>query len=157
MQLLADPQYLRDVGLERSATEFVTCAVGISGVYNIVRMANTAFYGALVATPAFGERVDQWREASVTSALVKQSAASPLVHMPVLLLTANDDFHFGDDAAELASWLIAAGNARVERHVVAPRNHFTILGAITASGAAGSSGTDAAMAHITTFIDRHVY
>lgn len=48
MQLLADPQYLRAVGMETDVSAFVKGAVGISGVYNIVRIANTAFYGSFV-------------------------------------------------------------------------------------------------------------
>lgn len=48
MLLLADPQYLRAAGVEEDANSFVRGAVGISGVYNIVRLANTPFYGALV-------------------------------------------------------------------------------------------------------------
>lgn len=60
--------------------------------------------------PAFGERVDQWREASIISTLTKEGHSSPLVTTPLLLLTAEDDFHFGEDAQELEKWLVAAGH-----------------------------------------------
>lgn len=48
MQVLADPQYLRAAGLDKPVESVVKAAVGISGVYNIVRIANTAVYGELV-------------------------------------------------------------------------------------------------------------
>lgn len=64
------------------------------------------------ATPTFGERADQWREASVTSAVTKEGRKSPLARTPLLLLTAEDDFHFNEDADELATWLRAAGSVR---------------------------------------------
>lgn len=51
MQVLADPQFMRDAGLNRTVAEVVKAAVGISGVYNIVRIANTAIYGDLVVRP----------------------------------------------------------------------------------------------------------
>ncbi|TYZ59286.1 hypothetical protein PybrP1_006562 [[Pythium] brassicae (nom. inval.)] len=148
--LLADPQFLRAAGVEDDASAFVRGAVGISGVYNIVRLANAPFYGALVATPAFGERADQWREASVTSALTKERGKSPLTRTPLLLLTAEDDFHFGEDADELEKWLRAAGSSRVERKVIAKRNHFSILRELTENSA------DEAMQHISQFIQRVV-
>lgn len=56
MQLLADPQYLRLVGMETDVNAIVKCAVGISGVYNIVRIANTAFYGSLVVSSIIQRR-----------------------------------------------------------------------------------------------------
>jgi acetyl esterase/lipase len=48
MQVLADPQFLRGAGLDKPVEAVVKAAVGISGVYNIVRIANTAVYGELV-------------------------------------------------------------------------------------------------------------
>ncbi|KAF1334700.1 Carbohydrate esterase, partial [Globisporangium splendens] len=142
MQLLADPQFLRRVGADEDVSTFVKGAVGISGVYNIVRMANASFYGSLVTTPAFGERVNQWREASIITALTKEGSKSPLVEIPLLLLTAEEDFHFSEDAQELETWLVAAGH----RKVISKRNHFTILRDLTAHR------DDDAMQEITKFI-----
>uniref|UniRef100_K3WGF2 BD-FAE-like domain-containing protein n=1 Tax=Globisporangium ultimum (strain ATCC 200006 / CBS 805.95 / DAOM BR144) TaxID=431595 RepID=K3WGF2_GLOUD len=146
MQLLADPQFLRQVGVDEDVSTFVKGAVGISGVYNIVRMANASFYGSLVTTPAFGERVDQWREASVITALTKERDKSPLVKIPLLLLTAEEDFHFSEDAQELETWLVAAGHKSIQRKVIPKRNHFTILRDLTAHR------DDNAMQEITKFI-----
>ncbi|RLN88986.1 hypothetical protein BBJ28_00023026 [Nothophytophthora sp. Chile5] len=110
MQVLADPQYLRDAGLPKRADTFVKGAVGISGVYNIVRIANTAFYGSLVVNPAFGERVEQWREASIASTVTTVGPSSPLANIPLMLVNAQEDFHLQEDAQELEKWLVAAGN-----------------------------------------------
>ncbi|RLN97009.1 hypothetical protein BBJ28_00016629, partial [Nothophytophthora sp. Chile5] len=112
MQILADPQYLRDAGLTKRADTFVKGAVGISGVYNIVRIANTAFYGSLVVNPAFGERVEQWREASIASTVTKVGPSSSLANIPLMLVNAQEDFHLQEDAQELEKWLVAAGNVR---------------------------------------------
>lgn len=48
MQVLADPRLLRDAGLDRPVEQVVKAAVGISGVYNVVRTANATVYGELV-------------------------------------------------------------------------------------------------------------
>jgi hypothetical protein len=47
MQVLADPQYLAQVGVDPAIVKGV---VGISGVYNVVRLANAPFYGPLTVT-----------------------------------------------------------------------------------------------------------
>lgn len=59
--------------------------------------------------------MNQWREASIISALTKEGKTSPLVRTPLLLLTAEEDFHFGEDAQELERWLVAAGNVSALR------------------------------------------
>lgn len=92
-------------------------------------------------TPAFGERVDQWREASIISALTKEGKSSPLVRTPLLLLTAEEDFHFGEDAQELEKWLIAAGHVSVLLLIVTCGFHVddhshTVMCYATAIGAA---------------------
>ncbi|KAF1775578.1 hypothetical protein PC129_g4968 [Phytophthora cactorum] len=127
MQILADPQYLAATGMEQPVHTFVKGAVGISGVYNIVRLANTSFYGTLVTSPPFGERVEQWREASIGMTVARVGATSPFAKMPLLLVNAEEDFHFHEDAEELERWLIAAGNTSIQRHVVPNCNHFTIV------------------------------
>lgn len=49
MQLLSDPLYLAEAGMtEEQVSKSIKGAVGISGVYNIVRVANTAVFGSLV-------------------------------------------------------------------------------------------------------------
>lgn len=49
MQLLSNPQYLADAGMTKEqVAKSIKGAVGISGVYNIVRVANTAVFGSLV-------------------------------------------------------------------------------------------------------------
>ncbi|TMW56418.1 hypothetical protein Poli38472_006428 [Pythium oligandrum] len=48
MQLLANPDYLRECGVDEPVSRVVRGAVGISGVYNVVRIANASFYGPLV-------------------------------------------------------------------------------------------------------------
>lgn len=127
MQLTADPQYLAAAGMEKSVGTFVKGVVGISGVYNIVRLANTSFYGTFVANPPFGERVEQWREASIGMTVTRVGSTSPLAKMPLLLVNAHDDFHFQDDSQELERWLNAAGNTSINRHVIPNCNHFTII------------------------------
>ncbi|OWZ21488.1 Carbohydrate esterase [Phytophthora megakarya] len=127
LQILADPQYLATAGMDKSVDTFVKGAVGISGVYNIVRLANTSFYGSLVTTPPFGERVEQWREASIGMTVTRAGATSPLVKMPLLLVNAQEDFHFQEDSLELERWLTAAGNASIQRHLIPNCNHFTIV------------------------------
>jgi alpha-beta hydrolase superfamily lysophospholipase len=112
MQILADPQYLAAAGMDKPVDTFVKGAVGISGVYNIVRLANTSFYGTLVTNPPFGERVEQWREASIGMTATRVGSTSPLTKMPLLLVNAQEDFHFQEDAQELERWLAAAGNVR---------------------------------------------
>lgn len=112
MHILADPQFLQAAGMEQPVDTFVKGAVGISGVYNIVRLANTSFYGTLVTNPPFGERVEQWREASIGMTVTRVGPNSPLAKMPLLLVNAQEDFHFQEDAQELERWLSAAGNVR---------------------------------------------
>ncbi|KAG2834957.1 hypothetical protein PC111_g5619 [Phytophthora cactorum] len=103
MQILADPQYLAATGMEQPVHTFVKGAVGISGVYNI------------------------WREASIGMTVARVGATSPFAKMPLLLVNAEEDFHFHEDAEELERWLIAAGNTSIQRHVVPNCNHFTIV------------------------------
>ncbi|KAG6609500.1 Carbohydrate esterase [Phytophthora cinnamomi] len=106
MQILADPQYLKEAGLEQPVDTFVRGAVGISGVYNIV---------------------EQWREASIGMTVTRIGSTSPLIKMPLLLVNAQEDFHFQEDAQELERWLGAAGNTSIQRHVMPNCNHFTIV------------------------------
>ncbi|TDH65484.1 hypothetical protein CCR75_003916 [Bremia lactucae] len=127
MQILADPQYLAAVGLEQPVHTFVKGCVGISGAYNIVRLANTSFYGKFITNPPFGERVEQWRDASIGPTLLKIGESSPLTRMPLLLLTAQEDYHFQEDAQEIERWLTAVGNTSIKRHVIPHCNHFSIV------------------------------
>jgi hypothetical protein len=60
--------------------------------------------------PVFGERVDQWREGSITTVLTRQGEKSPLYRTPTLLLNAEDDAHLAEDAQELKTWLEEGGN-----------------------------------------------
>ncbi|KAG7398165.1 hypothetical protein PHYBOEH_011574 [Phytophthora boehmeriae] len=148
MQLLADPEYLQAAGTKDSIGTFVRGAVGISGVYNIVRLANTSFYGSFVTSPPFGERVELWREASIGSTTTRVGSTSPLNRMPLLLVNAQEDFHFQEDAQELERWLVAAGNARIQRHVVPDCNHFTIIQNL----AEGNPAVDPTMKLIKVFV-----
>ncbi|KAH7474677.1 hypothetical protein PRIC1_013193 [Phytophthora ramorum] len=125
-QILADPQYLKAAGIEQPIDTFVRGAVGISGVYNIVRLANTS-YGTLVTSPPFGDRVEQLREASIGMTVTRVGSTSPLTKMPLLLVNAQEDFHFQEDAHELERWLASAGNTSIQRHIVPNCNHFTIV------------------------------
>ncbi|CEG35628.1 para-nitrobenzyl esterase [Plasmopara halstedii] len=127
MQFLADPQFLTAAGLEKPIHTLVKGAVGISGVYNIVRLANTSFYGALATNPPFGDRVEQLREASIGRIITRVGAVSPLARMQLLLMNAEEDFHFHEDTEELKQWLDAAGNTSVQRHVIHNCNHFNII------------------------------
>ncbi|GMF44599.1 unnamed protein product [Phytophthora fragariaefolia] len=133
MQILADPQYLKTAGLEQPVDAFVKGAVGISGVYNIVRLANASFYGSLVTTPPFGERVEQWREASVAMTVTRVGPTSPLSKMPLQLINAQEDFHFQDDTQELERWLVAAGNVRVQSAALFAASTMTDAAAFTTS------------------------
>ena len=53
LTLLSDGQYLREVGMEGAVGTRIRGVVGISGVYNIVRIANAALYGSLVVSTIF--------------------------------------------------------------------------------------------------------
>lgn len=58
MQLLSNPQYLADAGMaQEQVSKSIKGAVGISGVYNIVRVANTAVFGSLVVRDSRTQRV----------------------------------------------------------------------------------------------------
>lgn len=127
MQIIADPQYLAATGLEQPIHTYVKGAVGISGVYNIVRLANTSFYGTFVTNPPFGKFVEQLREASLGMTVTRVGAASPLARMPLLLINAQEDFHFHEDTKELKQWLNVAGNTSIQCHVIPKCNHFTII------------------------------
>ncbi|CAI5703152.1 unnamed protein product [Peronospora effusa] len=134
MQLLADPQYLTAAGMKQPVDTFVRGAVGISGVYNIVRLANALFYGPFVTNPSFGERVEQWREASIGMTVARIGSTSPLIRMPLLLVNAQEDFHFQEDTLELERWLLAAGNTSIRRHTVSDCNHFSIVQHLAGKG-----------------------
>ncbi|KAI9914412.1 hypothetical protein PsorP6_008356 [Peronosclerospora sorghi] len=127
MQVLADPQYLVAAGMNQSTHTFVKGAVGLSGVYNIVRLANTAFYGPVVTIPPFGNRVEQWRNASIAMTVLRVGSISPILKIPLLLLNARDDLHLVDDSKELTRWLIEAGSTNIQRHVITNCNHFSII------------------------------
>ncbi|DBA04054.1 TPA: hypothetical protein N0F65_009401 [Lagenidium giganteum] len=149
MNALADPQYLTEAGLDAATTRrIVRGVVGVSGVYNIVRLANAPLYGSMVVSPVFGDAVHAWREASITAVLTKQGSQSLLLHIPMLLLNAEDDFHLADDANELIAWLQHAGSVAPTHVSIAGRNHFTILGNLTEQGT-----KDEAMQHVVAFME----
>jgi hypothetical protein len=50
MDLLSNPSYLEEEGILNLAQASIRGIVGISGVYNIVRMANAPIYGSLVVS-----------------------------------------------------------------------------------------------------------
>ncbi|CAI5726499.1 unnamed protein product [Hyaloperonospora brassicae] len=149
MLIVADPDYLQAAGLKQPVDAVVKGAVGISGVYNIVRLANAPFFGSLVAEPPFGDRVEHWRQASIMTTVTRVGSTSPLAKMPLLLVNAQDDFHFQQDAQELAHWLMAEGkNPNVQRHVVANCNHFSIIQQL----AHDESNSNATMQLLETFL-----
>ena len=55
--------------------------------------------------PAFGNRADTWRLASLLSVLAKYGDICPLVQIPTLLINAKDDFHLQKDSEELLQWI----------------------------------------------------
>lgn len=152
MTVLADPQFLDHVGISTAQTRaMVKGIVGISGVYNIVRVANAPWYGQLVVNPVFGSDVSAWRKASIVSILTREGEHSPLRSIPIQLLNAQEDFHLHEDSRELQMWLSATGAKKPEHIVVPSRNHFSIIGQIASDGV-----EDLAVHHILAFVDRCV-
>lgn len=47
MQVLSNPLFLNECGLDVGVNTIVKGVVGISGVYNVVRLANAHIYGPL--------------------------------------------------------------------------------------------------------------
>ncbi|OQR81601.1 hypothetical protein THRCLA_11581 [Thraustotheca clavata] len=118
--------------------------VGISGVYNIVRMANASMYGGMVIKPVFGGNAGTWREASIMQPNVKVRQLCP-----ILLLNASDDFHLQEDSQELQNWFKDQGHVDVDHYVVNDTNHLSIIASI--SSKKDSKTTD----HIVNFIKRN--
>ncbi|CAK4107112.1 unnamed protein product [Aphanomyces euteiches] len=101
--------------------------IGISGVYNILRLSQASIFGSLVLDPAFGENVKSWREASVM-----QPTCPATTDLPVLLMHASEDFHFHEDALELKTWLETNGYAHVNVKEIPDCNHLSIIGNVNA-------------------------
>nr|CCA24569.1 carbohydrate esterase putative [Albugo laibachii Nc14] len=121
---VAEATVFREMDLQSSS---IRALIGISGVYNIARMANVTFYGSLVIPPAFGNRADTWRLASLLSVLAKYGDICPLVQIPTLLINAKDDFHLQKDSEELLQWIRKYGTSHCRSEVIDQCNHFSIL------------------------------
>ncbi|KAL0592581.1 hypothetical protein ABG067_000145 [Albugo candida] len=121
---VAEATVFQEMALQISSIKAI---VGISGVYNIARMANVPFYGSLVIPPAFGHRADTWRVASLLSVLAKHRDSCPLVHIPTLLINAKDDFHLQKDSEELLGWIRKYATSHCRSEVIDQCNHFSIL------------------------------
>ena len=80
--------------------------------------AKNSCYHCDQVNPVFGERVEEWRKASITSVLAKEGDQSPILKIPILFMNAEDDFHLAEDAVEVRRWLESAGHVRPA--VVAP-------------------------------------
>ncbi|KAF0682864.1 Aste57867_25051 [Aphanomyces stellatus] len=98
--------------------------VGISGVYNILRLSHATIFGSMVLDPVFGSTVQRWREASV----MQPDCPARHTDTSILLLHAEDDFHLDEDATELQAWLEAHEYTRVRRQVIPACNHLSIVG-----------------------------
>ncbi|RHY07666.1 hypothetical protein DYB37_006509 [Aphanomyces astaci] len=101
--------------------------VGISGVYNIVRLSTASIFGSMALDPVFGHGVQVRRESSVMQPSVA-SLGSMKKDLPMLLLYAQDDFHLDEDAIELKAWLNSLGFTHVACEEIPGTNHFTIIG-----------------------------
>lgn len=100
--------------------KLVRCAIGISGVYNVVRLANASFYGSFAVKPVFGTKFQTYRRASIAHRC--QRDACLLSDISVLLLTASSELHhFTKDADELNEQLPHSN------HVIVPDTyHWSI-------------------------------
>ncbi|KAF0776078.1 hypothetical protein AaE_000223 [Aphanomyces astaci] len=106
--------------------------VGISGVYNIVRLSTASIFGSMALDPVFGHGVQVRRESSVMQPSVA-SLGSMKKDLPMLLLYAKDDFHLDEDAIELKAWLNSLGFTHVACEEIPGTNHFTIIGNVNAN------------------------
>lgn len=161
------PRWLAEAGMEEPLESVVSGVIGLCGVYNLPRLANTPLSPYLVE-PAFGADPAHWRQASVTH---QCGPASPLRQVPLLLVNAAEDFNLeqdaeelecrlrlpdepsydaGDEAADFAAARPDPGSPRqtIERHVVAPSNHVTLIGAV-------GQPEDHTTELIVDFIERH--
>jgi len=88
--------------------------IGLSGVYNIPRLATSPF-GETLINPTFGKQLSLWKEVSPVHKVglgydkqhIKSSNYTFLPtgitngHIPILLLNAEEDFHLDQDSEEL--------------------------------------------------------
>lgn len=104
---------------------------GISGVYNIQRLAAHPAAQATLVKPVFGADPAVWRDASpVTYAVGHRSR---LRRMPILLANAAADFHLQKDSDELAAALDQGrgpGQPPCTQVHVGGANHLSIVGTI---------------------------
>lgn len=137
MLAAAQPRWLREARCPDPVSS-IRGVVGISGIFNLVRLAQTPL-GPYLVEPVFGDDPTEWREASPAH---YTGPHSPLCDIPLLLLNAASDFHLEQDAEELDTRLQASASENAEastqatqrpcirRHIVPDRNHASIIAAV---------------------------
>ncbi|ETW05947.1 hypothetical protein H310_03581 [Aphanomyces invadans] len=121
-----------DDGIDFPNCPQLTGVIGISGVYNIVRLSTASIFGSMALDPVFGVGVQARREASVLQPFAGGSRRlGTKAHLPILLLYAQDDFHLDDDALEVKAWLDSVGFTNVTSQEIPRVNHFSIIGNVT--------------------------
>ncbi|CAM9233786.1 unnamed protein product, partial [Choristocarpus tenellus] len=105
---LAEKRWLdEEGGLTSTRYHPISAFVGISGIYDVPRMAANTI-GRMLACAAFGDDKQAWEAASPLHRAIVVTTECPLTNIPVLLLTASSDFHLHNDAEGLVSMLKGA-------------------------------------------------
>ena len=151
--VLSDPQYLRMAMQERALDydlirKVLRGYVGISGVYNLRRLAMSPL-AAVTIGPAFRgkEDCDVTLDASPVQVLLhahnsiqkdhenNEHSLPSLVSVPLLLLNAESDFHLAQDTLELLTALnhfsvsVPADELPARQSIIVPNsNHLSIMG-----------------------------
>lgn len=141
--VLSDPQYLHMAMNERNLEhemiqDILKGFIGISGVYNLRRLAMSPF-AAVTVGPAFQgkQESDVTLDASPVQVLIKAAQDShipPLATVPILLMNAESDFHLAQDTSELLTALDRFSMSLLgeeflvrQSEVIPGRNHFSIM------------------------------
>lgn len=145
--VLSDPQYLHKAMAERNLDHalirrFLKGFIGISGVYNLRRLAMSPL-AAVTVVPAFGQGKqdgsDVTLDASPVQVLLQTQNSNldrslpHLATIPVLLLNADSDFHLAQDTADLLVALdsLSTGTRDSQERLalaIPNRNHLSIMG-----------------------------
>lgn len=113
-------------------------AVGISGPYDIVRLAQASnLWSPMVVGPVFGNSSERWREASPNYAFTDDDDDQDnLLHeIPIHLFYGSSDFHFEKDAQALAEKVTRGGKNPypVQCECIPDTNHWTIISSLLSS------------------------
>jgi hypothetical protein len=141
--VLSDTQYLnmamKELDLDHEMIQDILKGfIGISGVYNLRRLAMSPF-AAVTVGPAFQgkQESDVTLDASPVQILIENAQDShipPLATVPILLMNAESDFHLAQDTSELLTALDRFSTSLLDKDflerqsvVIPDRNHFSIM------------------------------